>query len=138
MPIVRWFPLSDVDETRDKERRVASAPQAERPWRPLVDVREDEEGIQLKVELPGVANQDVQIDVKEDVLTIKGERKQDVIGKGCFYCQERPFGPFERSFVLPNTVDATKIIAESKNGVLAVKLPRKPETKPRQIEVKFA
>jgi len=138
MALVRWFPFSDVDETREKASHVEKAQRQPRPWRPLVDVREDEEGIQVKVELPGVSNQDVHIDVKEDVLTIKGERRQDVEGKVCFYCQERPFGPFERSFVLPNTVDAGKILAESKNGVLVVKLPRRAETKPRQIDVKFS
>ena len=136
MAIMRWFPFGDVDEMeRAKRARAAQRESRERKWRPGVDVKEEEELILLKVELPGVAPEEVSISVDDDVLTIRGERKPDIVGKGCFYCSEREFGQFERAFVLPKTVEPTDIKAESKDGVLLLKLPKKAETKPRKIEI---
>ena len=108
-------------------------------WTPLVDVFEDHEGITLKVELPEVDAKDVEIQVEGNTLTLKGERKLEREDKRDGYHRiERTYGAFSRTFTLPNTVDVEHITAESKDGVLRVFLPKKAETKPRQIKVVVA
>src|SRR5207253_4633923 len=105
-------------------------------WSPLVDIFEDSEGITLKAELPEVEANDVEIQVEGNTLTLKGERKLEHEDKRDGYRRvERTYGAFSRTFTLPNTVDAEHITAESKDGVLRLFLPKKPETKPRQIKV---
>jgi HSP20 family protein len=108
-------------------------------WSPLVDVFEDAEGVTLKVELPEVDAKDVEIQVEGNTLTLKGERKLEREDKRDGYHRiERTYGAFSRTFTLPNTVDVEHITAESKDGVLRVLLPKKAETKPRQIKVAVA
>jgi len=108
-------------------------------WTPLVDVFEDHEGITLKAELPEVDAKDVEIQVEGNRLTLKGERKLEREDKRDGYHRiERTYGAFSRTFTLPNTVDVEHITAESKDGVLRVLLPKKAETKPRQIKVGVA
>jgi HSP20 family protein len=105
-------------------------------WSPLVDIFEDSEGITLKAELPEVDAKDVEIQVEGNTLTLKGERKLEHEDKRDGYHRvERTYGSFSRTFTLPSTVDAEHITAESKDGVLRVLLPKRPETKPRQIKV---
>ena len=105
-------------------------------WSPLVDVFEDAEGITLKAELPEVDVKDVEIQVEGNTLTLKGERKLEHEEKRDGYHRiERTYGSFARTFTLPNTVDVEHITAESKDGVLRLFLPKKAETKPRQIKV---
>jgi len=102
-------------------------------------VFEDAEGITLKAELPEVDAKDVEIQVEGNTLTLKGERKLEREDKREGYHRiERTYGAFNRTFTLPTTVDSEHITAESKDGVLRVFLPRKPETKPRQIKVAVA
>ena len=108
-------------------------------WSPLVDVFEDAEGITLKVELPEVDAKEVEIQVEGNTLTLKGERKLEREDKRDAYHRiERTYGAFSRTFTLPNTVDVEHITAESRDGVLRVFLPKKAETKPRQIKVAVA
>ena len=108
-------------------------------WSPLVDVFEDGEGITLKAELPEVDVKDVDIQVEGNTLTLKGERKLENEEKRDGYHRiERTYGAFSRTFTLPTTVDVEHITAESKDGVLRVFLPKKAETKPRQIKVAVA
>ena len=105
-------------------------------WSPLVDVYEDGEGITLKAELPEVDVKDVDLQVEGNTLTLKGERKLENEDKQEGYHRiERTYGAFSRTFTLPNTVDVEHITAESKDGVLRLFLPKKAETKPRQIKV---
>ena len=105
-------------------------------WSPLVDVYEDADGITLKAELPEVDAKDVEIQVEQNTLTLKGERKLEREDKRDGYHRiERTYGSFARTFTLPSTVDVEHITAESKEGVLRVFLPKKAETKPRQIKV---
>ena len=98
------------------------------------DVAEDADQLLLKVELPGVAANEVSIKVEDDVLTISGERKHEENGK-TYLRVERSYGKFSRDFTMPNYVDSGKITAEFKDGVLTLHLPKKAETKPRQIQV---
>jgi HSP20 family protein len=105
-------------------------------WSPLVDIFEDQDGITLKAELPEVDAKDVDIQLEGNTLTLRGERKleKDENREG-YHRIERTYGAFSRSFTLPDLVDVEHISAESKDGVLRIHLPKKPETKPRQIKV---
>ena len=105
-------------------------------WTPAVDVFEDSDGILLKVELPEVDAKDVEIQVENNQLTVRGERKlENAENRDSYHRIERTYGAFQRTFTLPTTVDTEHISAESKDGVLRVLLPKKAETKPRQIKV---
>lgn len=103
---------------------------------PPVDIYEDEHGIQLKLEVPGINEQDLDIKVENNVLTVSGERKFEKEQKEeNFHRIERRYGSFVRSFTLPNTVDTENITAEYTNGVLNVRLAKRAEAKPKQIKV---
>ena len=105
-------------------------------WSPLVDVFEDGEGITLKVELPEVDADDVDIQVEGNSLTLRGERKLENVDKQEGYHRvERSYGSFGRRFTLPSTVETANVTAQSRDGVLRIFLPKKAETKPRQIKV---
>ena len=100
-------------------------------WTPACDIFEDEDGVTLRFELAGVEPKDVDIRFENGVLTLKGERKLEKEEKRENYHRvELAYGTFTRSFSLPGTVDAEKIRAEAKNGVLTVYLPKQAEAKP--------
>ena len=128
MTVVRWDPFRDFGLT------VANS------WVPPVDIYQSgDQELVLKAELPDMAREDIDITVENFVLTIKGEKKfaQDV-KEDQYHHVERRYGTFSRSFSLPQTVDAAKVAAEYKNGVLTVRLPLREEAKPRQIKVDVA
>jgi len=106
-------------------------------WSPLVDVFEDSDGITLKVELPEVDVNDVDIQLEGNALTLRGERKLENADKQERYHRvERSYGSFARRFTLPSTVEMGNVTAQSRDGVLRIFLPKKAETKPRQIKVR--
>jgi len=105
-------------------------------WCPSADVFEDSEGIALKLDLPEVAASDVDIQIEGNVLKLRGERKLERADKQEGYHRiERQYGNFARTFTLPSTVELGQITAESRDGVLRIFLPKKAETKARQIKV---
>jgi HSP20 family protein len=105
-------------------------------WNPVVDVYDNDENIVIKAELPGIDKKDITIDVKDGVLTLKGERSYDNEVKEDKYCRrERSFGKFERAFRLPADVDPEKISADYKDGILKIDIPKPEEQKPKQITV---
>ncbi|TMA25868.1 MAG: Hsp20/alpha crystallin family protein [Deltaproteobacteria bacterium] len=105
-------------------------------WSPLVDVFEDSEGITLKVELPEVNASDVDIQLEGNALTLRGERKlENAERQEGYHRVERSYGSFARRFTLPTTVETGNVTAQSRDGVLRIFLPKKAETKPRQIKV---
>lgn len=107
-----------------------------RPWVPPVDVVETEHAIVLKADLPDVDMKDVQIEMENGTLTLKGQRKFEGETKERGYHRiERSYGNFARSFSLPDVVDPEHVVAEYKNGVLTVTLPKKEIAKPRAIKV---
>ncbi|HTP24183.1 MAG TPA: Hsp20/alpha crystallin family protein [Anaeromyxobacteraceae bacterium] len=119
------------------DRLVARAGGESVGWTPKVDIFEDAEGVSLRFELAGVEAKDVDIRFENGVLTLRGERKLEHEDKRDNYHRlELSYGVFTRSFSLPGTIDADKIKAESKNGVLTVYLPKRSEAKPRAIQVK--
>lgn len=111
-------------------------PATEFQFVPVVDVIEKENELLLTAELPGLQEQDVQLEVDNNILTLKGEKKQEREEKAeRYHCWERTYGAFQRSFAIPGTVDPAKIKAEFKEGVLEVHMPKTAETKARKIEI---
>lgn len=108
-------------------------------WAPAVDIYEGDGELVVEAELPGLEKGDIKVNVEDGVLTLKGERKLSKETKEENYHRvERAYGAFTRSFALPDTVDAEKISAKHKDGVLRVSLPKKPEAKPKVVDVKVA
>jgi HSP20 family protein len=109
-------------------------------WTPAVDIFETENhDLVLKAELPGMGREDVEVVVENSTLVLKGDKKFESDVKEESYRRiERTYGTFHRSFTLPNTVDASKVSADFKNGVLTVKLPFREEARPRTIRVEVS
>ena len=124
----RFFP--DIIPTLAREPENGHTP----AFLPRVDIRDEKDAIVLTAEIPGVPRDGVKVEVKEQVLTLSGEKKSATERKeNGFYRSERTFGAFKRSFTLPEGIDVEKIGGSFENGVLRVILPKKPEAKPRQI-----
>ena len=128
MTIVRWDPFRDFGFT------------APNTWMPAVDIfQTGDHELVLKAELPDMSRDDIQINIENFVLTIKGEKKVSTdVKEEQYHHIERRYGAFSRSFSLPQTVDSNRVSAEYKNGVLTVKLPLREEAKPRSIKVDVA
>jgi HSP20 family protein len=109
-------------------------------WLPPVDIYQNgDQEVVLKAELPDMSREDIDITVNNGTLTIRGEKKFAAdVKEEQFHRVERQYGTFSRSFTLPRTVDAAKVTAEYRNGVLTVRLPVREEAKPRQIKVDVA
>lgn len=141
MSIVRFDPFADLLTTL---RQAQDGPELSRGangrWVPAVDIYENgKQELVLKAELPDMKREDIQVVFENNTLTIKGERKfESDVNKEQFHRVERAYGTFSRSFSLPSTVDASKIAAEYRNGVLTVSLPFREEAKPRTINVEVA
>ena len=104
---------------------------------PLMNIEETKDAYKISVELPGMEKDDIDIEVKDNVLTISGEKKEERESEeGTFYRRERRFGKFSRSINLPNDINIDDISAEYKNGVLMLTLPKTEEAKPKKITVK--
>jgi len=129
-------PISGLRIFEDTLNRMLSEPRTSRPWSPAVDILETEDAIVLKADVPAVDPKDIDIEVQNQTLTVKGQRHFDKseATKG-FHRIERNFGSFVRSFTVPATVDTEKVNADYKNGVLTISLPKKEAAKPRQIKI---
>lgn len=105
-------------------------------WRPAVDIYDNADNIVIKAELPGVEKKDVSVEIKDNVITLKGERVIDnEVKEERYYRKERCFGTFQRAFTLPDAVSSDKVKASFKDGVLKVEIPKPEEKKPKQISV---
>ncbi len=105
-------------------------------WAPAVDIYETPNELVVKADLPDVNEKDIDVRVENNLLTIRGERKfEKSVSEDNYLRVERTYGAFSRSFSLPNTVNSEAIGAEYKNGVLTVTLPKREESKPRQVKV---
>jgi HSP20 family protein len=142
--ITRWDPFRELATLQDRMNRLfqetASTGETSLTnsgaFIPPVDVYEDEHGLRLKLEVPGIDEKDLDVRIENNVLTVKGERKFEKEEKEeNFRRVERRYGSFVRSFTLPNTIDSEKVSAEYKNGVLTLQLGKKAEAKPKQIKV---
>jgi len=103
---------------------------------PEVNIYENHDDYIVVARLPGIDKNDVNINLKDNALKISGERKKEKLDNSNIYLDERYSGKFERSFLLHEKIDAEKIDAEMKNGLLIIKLPKSPEAKPRNITIK--
>jgi len=103
-------------------------------WNPAVNVYQDKDRFTVVVELPGLKKEEIEISLHDDTLTIAGERKREESSEQEFLT-ERLYGKFQRSLTLPTAVDAEKVKASYKDGLLRVELPKAEEAKPKQIEV---
>jgi HSP20 family protein len=144
MNLARWEPLRDLLTLQDRMNRIINEPylrfnapvEPVAGWFPPVDVHEEAERIVFRAELPGVGRDDIDVSVENGTLTLRGEKKQEseVSSDGVFR-QERFYGSFSRSFVLPAKVDPDRIHASYRDGVLEVVLPKAAEARPRKITV---
>jgi HSP20 family protein len=144
--IVEWKPFREVSRLRREMDRLwddffGPGRKALRPmemeWAPAVDVSETADQVVIKAEVPGMEAKDIDISLAGDVLTIKGEKKSErEEKKENYHLVERTYGSFSRSLKLPTAVDADKIEASYKQGVLTVSCPKKEEVKPKAIEIK--
>ena len=145
MAIVRWEPLRDLMTTQrgfDRLFKEAFTPffgegePSTRTWAPPVDIYENENDIVLKAELPGIDPKDVEVRVEDNTLYLKGERKfEKEVKDESYHRIERSYGSFARSFSLPNSINAEKVKAEFKDGLLTLTLPKREEAKPRTIKI---
>jgi HSP20 family protein len=148
-PIARWSPWKELE---DMEKRLSTI-FGRRPmmtngekkeaisvaeWSPLVDITEDEKEYIIKAELPELKKEDIKLNVHDDVLSLSGERKYEKEEKGKKYHRvERAYGSFLRTFTLPDDADGSKVVAEYKDGVLKVHVPKSEKAKPKSIDVKI-
>ena len=147
MTIVRWNPLHDVATNQERMSRILDGfygrPQEDltrSAWIPAVDIySNDQHELVLKAELPDMKEDEIDLTVEDNTLTLRGERKIDPeVAEEQFHRIERSYGSFARTFALPPTVDAGKVSAQYKAGVLTVRLPLREEAKPNQIKVQVA
>ncbi len=133
--LTRWDPFGDLFRMRDFWD--AADPRTNEAFTPAVDVVEEKDALLLKAEIPGVRAEEVDVSVHGNVLTLKGERKlsNDEKREG-FRRIERSYGSFSRSFTLPDTIELEKVGAELRDGILTVRLPKRPTLQPRRIEIK--
>lgn len=147
MKMVRWTPTrdlldlrSDVDRLFNSWMRDVPGPGSEaQPWAPPADVKETDDGFEIRLDLPGVQKQDVKVSVFGDTVTVRGERRHEVKQeKDSWHRVERFAGAFERQFGLGATLDANKVKALYRDGVLEISVPKAESEKPREIDVQVS
>ena len=146
MALMRWRPTREQLDVREEMNRLFDGfftgwPERrsgllEGEWAPSIDVAETDEEVVVTAELPGIKQDDVDITITDDVLTLKGEKKEENEVKDKNYHRiERSYGRFQRSISLPTGVQGSKAKAAYKNGVLQVTIPKAEEAKPKQIKI---
>jgi HSP20 family protein len=141
--VIRWEPFRNVNSLQEQFSRLfdtsfpgRSSESDLTTWAPAVDIQETENELVLKADLPGVEEKDIDVRIENNTLTIRGERKfEKQLNEDNYLRVERSYGSFSRSFSLPNTINTEAIKAEYKNGVLTVQLPKRAESKPKQVKV---
>ena len=145
MAVVKWDPLRDLLSIQDRMNRLfeqtLSRSRTEEgiaasTWSPAVDIYETSETIVMKAELPGLSREDIEIHIRENTLTLRGERRfaKDVQQEN-YLRIERVYGAFQRNFTLPATIQQDKIRAVFRDGVLELTLPKAKETEPKEIAI---
>jgi len=149
MALIRWRPNTDLwdpfgslAEIRDEMNRLFDTPlrrhggTVEDTFVPALDIVEEKDNFLVKVDLPGLSKEDVSVSIHDGFLTIKGERKHEAEKKeSSYYHRERVYGSFTRSLQLPTRIDANKVQATFRDGVLRVTLPKNEGAKPKEITV---
>jgi HSP20 family protein len=144
MNLVQWSPFRDMSLLQNQMNRIFQETMQGWPastdgggtWMPAADIFETENDLLVKVDLPGVDPKQTDVRVENNVLTIRGERQlEEETNKENFHRVERTYGTFSRSFTLPASVNADKIQANYKNGVLSITLPKAEQARPRRIQI---
>lgn len=140
MTLVKWDPFRDLVNMHQRmSSQFGGTQDACGTWAPPVDIFEKGDDLVIRAELPGVEKKEIDVSVEDNRLVIQGERTRDQgFDEDHAYRLERTFGSFVRSFMLPKTVDASKIAATYVNGVLEVALPKVEAAKPRKVEIAAA
>jgi HSP20 family protein len=142
--IARLDPFRGLNSLQDQVNRLfdetfsrgRSAESEMGSWAPAVDIYETEQELVLKADLPEVNQQEIDIRIENNMLTIRGERKfHDEVTQDNYLRIERAYGPFSRSFSLPNTINMEAIKADYHNGVLSIRMPKREESRPKQIRI---
>jgi HSP20 family protein len=141
--IMRWDPFRNLSSLQEQVNRLFESSFPSRgdestltAWAPAVDVYETENELVIKADLPDVEEKDLDVRVENNMLTIRGERKfEQKVKEENYLRMERSYGSFSRSFSLPSSVDTEAIKAEYKDGVLNISLPKRAESKPRQVKI---
>lgn len=146
--LVRWQPFQEFASLQRRMNRMFDAFYGKTPLMPFeenlsgwefgppVDIYEDDQKLTFKVEVPGIDEKDIKVEIENNVLTVRGERKLEKdIKEENFRRMERHYGTFSRSFTLPSTVDPEKIEANYTHGVLAIQMPKRAGARPKQIKV---
>ena len=148
MALVRWEPLREMATLQNEMNRLfgtffdtpttaMSGNGGVRRWVPAMDLVEGEDHFVLRADLPGLGEEDVNLEVEDRTLTLSGERKSEQTEKGeGFYRLERASGSFSRSLTLPEGIDADAITATFDKGVLEVRIPKPEQIKPKRVEIK--
>lgn len=140
----RWEPFRDMLNLRADMDRVFKSffsgfpEEREGYWAPIIDIEEDKDNIIVKAEIPGIKKEDIKVAVHGNLLSISGERKQESdVKEKTYHRIERAYGRFSRTITLPSDVDADKIKASYKDGLLKISLPKPESVKPKQIDVEI-
>jgi HSP20 family protein len=133
-PGLAWPTLGRLAGLQDELDRLFESPMT--GWAPALDVHEDKDNFTVKIEVPGLKRDDINVSLQDGALVISGERTEEKISEGTeVHRQERFYGKFQRALTLPAPVAADKVKAAYKDGVLTVTLPKAEEAKPKQIDV---
>ena len=146
MNLVKWNPWREMPALHNRINRMFDDPffrigrmadeEGLGMWNPAVDLYEEDDTFVIKAELPGIKKDDIQVDLKDRVLTVSGERTHDnEVKEENYYRRERSYGKFQRAFTLPVEVDSEKIKAEFKDGVLQIEVPKPEDKKTRRVTV---
>jgi HSP20 family protein len=141
--VVRWGPFQEVGDLQSEMNRMfdgffGPSLGLDRVWAPAVDMFETKDDLMVRVELPGMTEKDVELSITGDVLTIKGERGAGADEHESVHRSERWYGKFERTLTLPIPIQADKVKATYRDGVLSIQLPKAEEVKPRAIKIDVA
>jgi HSP20 family protein len=146
MALARWTPMRHLMTFQDDMNRLFNqffqggtgeeAGWGARTWAPPVDIYETDEALILKAELPGVSKDEVSVEVHQNTLILRGQRKHEAeVKEEHYHRMERAYGTFQRSFVLPTMVDQEKVQASYKDGVLELRLPKSEAAKPKRVAI---
>lgn len=132
-----WDPFAEMSHMQ--ERFMNRSLNGNSSWKPAVDIYEDESGIHVSADVAGIKPEDIKVNVERNILTISGERRlENEDTREGYHRVERSYGSFTRSFALTDEIDTEKIDARYDNGVLSLRLNKRPAAKRREIEVKAA
>ncbi len=139
MAIIRWDPFREMTQAQSQLNKLVDQVWGGRQesWLPAIDVFDQKDAVVLKAELAGMNPDDIHIEVEDNVLTVRGERRfEEEVDEDRYYRVERRFGSFQRSLALPQGMRASDISASYEDGILTITVPKVEEEKPKRIEVK--